>query len=59
MAPSPSCAECGAAFSPSKGYQKFCSRRCQREAGARHDKVARKLLKAALRILAGTNARAA
>jgi hypothetical protein len=53
------CAECGAQFPPTKSYQRFCSRRCQREAGARQDRLARQLLKAARRILAETEREAA
>jgi hypothetical protein len=55
----PLCAECGASFPPTKSYQRFCSRRCQRDAGAREERQARALLRAVRKVLSSNREREA
>ena len=49
------CGNCGAVFARAKSSQRFCTRTCQRDAVARHDKAARALYRAAVGII-GTEA---
>jgi hypothetical protein len=52
------CAECGTPFTPTKSYQRFCSRRCQKDAGSREERQARALLRA-VRLVLGKERREA
>jgi hypothetical protein len=51
MALPETCAECGAPFTATKSYQRFGSRRCQRDAGSREERQARALLRAVRLVL--------
>jgi hypothetical protein len=58
MASPNTCAECSRPFTATKSYQRFCSRRCQKDAGCREERQARALLRA-VRLVLGKEREAA